>query len=86
MSSSGIFEPGEFATILAIYKEIAAEPWFTRSPERQQAFARHMLIAYRTGMQSIEEFRLLCRAAARVSFAETFGSFSEVGPSALIAC
>jgi len=85
-SSSGIFEPVEFATSFAVYKEIAAEPWFTRSPERQQAFARHILIEFRAGTRSFEEFRLICLAAAKVNFAETGDSYSAVEPDILMAC
>jgi hypothetical protein len=68
MSSAGVFEPDEFAIVLDIYKEISAEPWFTRSPEKRQAFARYILNAYRTGREAIEQFRFNCFAAARMNF------------------
>lgn len=85
-SSCGIFEPTEFASILAIYNEIAAAPWFTRSPEKQQAFARHILLEYRNGTRSIEELRIICRAAANVNFAEPVTSYAEIETDVLMAC
>jgi len=85
-ASFGIFEPDDFAAIFAIYKEIEAEPWFTRSPEKQQSFARHILIEYRAGTRSIEEFRLICLAAAKVGFAETHALPLSVDSDILIAC
>jgi hypothetical protein len=75
MSAAGVFAPDEFANVLSVYKEIAAEPWFTRSPEKQQAFARHILNSYRSGTQPIEQFRLSCLAAAKVRFSEATGSY-----------
>jgi hypothetical protein len=81
MSSAGVFEPEEFAIVLDIYKEIAAEPWFSRSPEKRQDFARYILNAYRTGREAVEQFRFNCFAAARMSFsAPSELSFDEREP------
>lgn len=86
MSAAGAFTPDEFASLLSVYKQVAAEPWFTRSPERQQAFARHILNSYRSGGQPIEQFRLVCLATAKVAFSETADSYPTMESDILVAC
>jgi hypothetical protein len=69
MSSTGAFTPDDVACIRSVFQEIIAEPWFSRSPQRQQDFALCVINAYRRGLDCPDRLRAVCLETAMENFA-----------------
>lgn len=69
-AETGILHPDEFAVVQRVFSEIAAEDWFTSSPDRRNQFAAYILDAYRTGVTDPHNLALQCRSRALVKFGQ----------------
>jgi hypothetical protein len=63
--SSGVLLSEELTLLQSIFKEISSQPWFSRAPEDQQAFAAYVIKTYLRGLTEPEKLKDFCTAAAK---------------------
>lgn len=61
--------PDEFRMVQSIFKQVAAEDWFSRDPERQRVFGAFLLRAFQGGLVDRVHLYDLAIRTARESFA-----------------
>jgi hypothetical protein len=69
LTSTGVYQPGEFEVVHDVFKRIARETWFSRSTVRQREFAAFCLRTYQSGVTDPDRLFEACERAARENFA-----------------
>lgn len=69
VNHEGTLRPEEFSIVKNVYSRIIAEPWVTKDPEAQAAFAKYILRMYDRGMSHPEKLLRLCLVAAKQKLA-----------------
>lgn len=63
--------PQEMELVRSVFKEVTAEPWFSRTASNEKEFAQFVLRAYRDGVADRDRLMTYSREAAALRFRQT---------------
>lgn len=67
-SFKGTFEPEELGALKQVFDEIVSEPWFNRSEENKESFARYLFETFPAVHFDPQRHRSIIEASARIFY------------------